>query len=96
MYLLLEKGLLFLGFEIFKTYFSKPVALFRNPFCRKSATKSDHGLMAMHFIGFQALHSIHTKPGFPSNARHNTFALPNRQVPWLSFACHVESWRFGA
>jgi hypothetical protein len=84
MHLLLEKGLLFLRSEIFKTYFSKLVALFRIPFCRKSATKSEYGPLAMHFIGFEALHGIHTKPGFSSNARHNIFALPNRRVPWLS------------
>jgi len=60
MHLLLEKGLLFLGFEIFKTYFSKPVALSRIPFCRKSATKSDYGRWQCALFGFQALHGIHT------------------------------------
>ena len=50
---------------MFKAYFSKPGALFRIPFCRKPATKSDHGLLAMHFIGFQAPAGHPHETGFP-------------------------------
>jgi hypothetical protein len=48
----LEKGLLFLGFEIFKANFSKPVALFRIPFCPKIGHQLTTGLLAMQLYWF--------------------------------------------